>query len=309
MKADRQWGNMNGPIRWHRKRRLDCNGDFELWPGFVESMALPEVRPSGHTQETSRFRMDSKRKEVQLIEVIPICEWMVMWLLDSSNWVREEHYLVVRQSPLGEARTLFRCQTVPIGHDKYVICWVSLFVNMLAPAVDTLGAVESASSCKAFHFWLCNLRVSERGGSEPGRRSGMPGEYTWITASGEVCSGGGGGGVRDILTLGATIFDNQLASAKVVWMIFLRVGVCIGLLGVTVEGMTDGVWDRPQVLEGCAGSSSGSCGRWVSTWKPWMTATGVPRHEGSARWRGLALPWANWFKSGLLNIPLPLHIY
>jgi hypothetical protein len=30
-------------------------------------------------------------------------------------------YLVVRQSQLGEARTLFGCQTVPIGCDKYVI--------------------------------------------------------------------------------------------------------------------------------------------------------------------------------------------
>jgi len=32
-----------------------------------------------------------------------------------------EHYLVVRQSQLGEARTLFGCQTVLIGRDKDVI--------------------------------------------------------------------------------------------------------------------------------------------------------------------------------------------
>ena len=40
-----------------------------------------------------------------------------------------------------------------------------------------------------------------------------------------------------------------------------------------------------------------------------MTATGTPRHRGSTGRRGLALPWANRFKSGLLDIPLPLHIY
>ena len=40
-----------------------------------------------------------------------------------------------------------------------------------------------------------------------------------------------------------------------------------------------------------------------------MTATGTPRHAGSTGRRGLALPWANRFKSGLLDIPLPLHIY
>ena len=47
-------------------------------------------------------------------------------------------YLVVRQSQLGEARSLFGCQTVPIGRDKYVIRSVSLFVHMVAAAVDTL---------------------------------------------------------------------------------------------------------------------------------------------------------------------------
>jgi len=40
-----------------------------------------------------------------------------------------------------------------------------------------------------------------------------------------------------------------------------------------------------------------------------MTATGTPRHAGSTGLQGLALPWANRFKSGLLDIPLPLHIY
>ena len=39
---------------------------------------------------------------------------------------------------------------------------------------------------------------------------------------------------------GATTFDNQLASEEVVWMFFLRVGVRIGLLGVTVESISSG---------------------------------------------------------------------
>jgi len=37
-----------------------------------------------------------------------------------------------------------------------------------------------------------------------------------------------------------------------------------------------------------------------------MTTTGTPRHEGSTGRQGLALPWANRFKSGLLDIP-PYH--
>jgi len=40
-----------------------------------------------------------------------------------------------------------------------------------------------------------------------------------------------------------------------------------------------------------------------------MTATSTARHEGSTGRRCLALPWGNRFKSGLLDIPLPLHIY
>ena len=50
-----------------------------------------------------------KRKEVQLMSRIPTWEW-----------------------------TVFGCQTVPIGGDKYVIRSVSLFVHMVAAAVDTL---------------------------------------------------------------------------------------------------------------------------------------------------------------------------
>jgi len=95
------------------------------------------------------------------------------------------------------------------------------------------------STCKAFDFWLCNPRVSGSGGSGPGRPSGMPRECTWITAREEACSEGGGG-VPDISILGTNAFDDQLASEEVVWTFFLRVGVRIGLLGATLEGITDG---------------------------------------------------------------------
>jgi hypothetical protein len=47
-----------------------------------------------------------KCKEVQL-----------MYLSPPGNG----HYLIVRQSQLGEGRTVFGYQTVPIGRDKYVI--------------------------------------------------------------------------------------------------------------------------------------------------------------------------------------------
>jgi hypothetical protein len=62
----------------------------------------------------------------------------IICLSDSPNWVRQGHYLHVRQSQLGEARSLFGCQTVPIGRDKYVIHSVSLFIHMVAAAVNTL---------------------------------------------------------------------------------------------------------------------------------------------------------------------------
>jgi hypothetical protein len=94
------------------------------------------------------------------------------------------------------------------------------------------------STCKAFNFWLCNHRVSGRGGSGPGRPSGMPRECPWITPR-EVYSEGGGG-VPDIQILGANDFDDQLAREEVIWTFFLRVGVRIGLLGVTVESISRG---------------------------------------------------------------------
>jgi hypothetical protein len=54
-----------------------------------------------------------------------------------------------------------------------------------------------------------------------------------------VCSEGVCG-IPDIQILGATACDDLLASEQVVRTFFLRVGDFTGLLGATVEGITDG---------------------------------------------------------------------
>ena len=91
----------------------ECSGDVYLKRGFSGSTGLPNG-PSGHSQETSGFSMYLRRPEVQLMCRIPTWEW-----------------------------TVFGCQTVPIGCDKYVIRSVSLFVHMVAAAVDALCEQEN----------------------------------------------------------------------------------------------------------------------------------------------------------------------
>jgi hypothetical protein len=66
----------------------------------------------------------------------------------------------------------------------------------------------------------------------------MPRECTWITARVEARSERGC--TSSILILGATAIDDPLASEQVVWTFFLRVGVRIGLLEVTVESISSG---------------------------------------------------------------------
>ena len=66
----------------------------------------------------------------------------------------------------------------------------------------------------------------------------MPRECNWITNREEARSEGGC--TSYIQILGATAIDDLLASEQVVWMFFLRVGVRIGLLGVTVESISSG---------------------------------------------------------------------
>jgi len=164
-----------------------------------------------------------------------------------------------------------------------------------------------ASTCTAFDIWLWNARVSGRGDSGPGRPSGMPRECTWIMATEEACSEGGC--TSSIQILGSTDIEDLLASEQVVWSFMLRVGDCTGLLGATMEGITDGVWDRPQALDSRARCHGGSWGRTVhQRWGRWMTATGQPRHEGSTGRRGLAYFDANCFISRLLDIPSHLSV-
>jgi hypothetical protein len=66
-----------------------------------------------------------------------------------------------------------------------------------------------------------------------------PGNVPQSTAREEACSEGGGS-IPDIQILGATAFNDLLAGEQVVGTFFLRVGDCTGLLGATVEGITDG---------------------------------------------------------------------
>ena len=66
----------------------------------------------------------------------------------------------------------------------------------------------------------------------------MPRECTWITAREEARSVGGCTTYIEILE--ATAIDDLLASEQVICTFFLRVGVRIGLLGVTVESISSG---------------------------------------------------------------------
>jgi len=146
----------------------------------------------------------------------------VIWLSDSPNWVWQ-----VRDS-LSE-----------------LICtkwWQLRWTHCVSwRQRDCLGTSPRilASTCNAFNIWLCNPRVSGRGGSGPGSSSGMPWECTWITAMEEVYSDGGGG-VPDVPILAANAFHDQLASEEVVWTFFLTVAVRIRLLGVTEESISSG---------------------------------------------------------------------
>jgi hypothetical protein len=66
-----------------------------------------------------------------------------------------------------------------------------------------------------------------------------PGNVQGSTAREEACSEGASG-IPDIQILGATAFDDLLASEQVVGTFVLRVGDCTGRLGVTIQGISDG---------------------------------------------------------------------
>jgi len=123
--------------------------------------------------------------------------------------------------------------------------WVWQVNDSLRERIRTHGGSHSGDTgsrrnrvdLQRIRLWLCNPRVSGRGGSRPGRPSGIPPGCSWITVRVEVGSEGGGG-VADILILRAISFHDLLASEVVVWTFFLRVGVRIGQLAVTVVSIS-----------------------------------------------------------------------
>jgi len=93
----------------------------------------------------------------------------------------------------------------------------------------------------------------------------------------------------DIQTLGATAFDHLLASNEVVAAFALRIGECTGLLGATVEEIT---LASPGDTDQSAGRDEQGAAVVVAADEllqgdAGMTATGLPRPEGSAWTAGL----------------------
>jgi len=111
-----QWVNTGVPIQGHIKRVFRNTIEMSLFEARILRILGPAggYGLSGHAQQTRKFSMYITCEEVQWMCCIP---------------PGKGHYLVIRQFQLGEGRLLFGCQTVPIGCDKYVICWVSLVVQ------------------------------------------------------------------------------------------------------------------------------------------------------------------------------------
>jgi hypothetical protein len=82
-----------------------------------------------------------------------------------------------------------------------------------------------------------------------------PGNVPVSTAREVACSEGGSG-MPDIQILSATAYNVLLANEEVIRTHFLKVGDYPGLLQVTVDGISDGERNRPQVLDRQIGSSS-----------------------------------------------------
>jgi len=159
----------------------------------------------------------------------------IICLSDSFNWVRQGRYLVVRQSQLGVMRTSFA--STAYSYTWWQPWWIHCELESDKSQLGTRPGIL-ASTYKAFDFWPCNPRVSGRSGSGPGRPSDEPRECTRITAMEEARSEGGSTSYIQILR--ATAIDDLLASEVVIWSFSLRVGVRIGLLGVTVESIASG---------------------------------------------------------------------
>jgi len=140
--------------------------------------------------------------------------------------------------------------------------------------------------------------VSERGGSGPGRSSGMPWDCTWITAREEARSDGGC--TSYIQILGATAIDDLLASDQVIWMFFLRVGVHIGLLGVTMDSISSGEIGRTHWTGEQGAAAATDRKRFPRVY--WCKHCWIAEISNEYRTVRLGPIVANRFKSGLLDI-------
>jgi len=196
-------------------------------------MVPPEDGPSRHSQETSGFSMNSRHGDS--IDVsYPHVGMDITSLSDSPNWVGQGCYLFISPNRVWQV-----CDSLSelIRTTWWQLRWTHCKLETDRSCLGTRPGIL-ASTCKAFDFWLCNPRVSGRGGSGLGRPSGMLRECTWITAREEACSESGC--TFYVHILGATAIYYLLASEQVVWTFFLRVGVHTGLLGVTVESISSG---------------------------------------------------------------------
>jgi len=116
------------PIPWHTKRV--CRNSKQM---ISISIVVGILRIHGTTGGWTVWALSGQQRIRHVFKA-----WRFNWCVVSP--CGNGHYFVVRQSQLGEARMVFGCQTVPIGRDKYVIRSASLFVHMVAAAVDTLWA-------------------------------------------------------------------------------------------------------------------------------------------------------------------------
>jgi len=83
----------------------------------------------------------------------------------------------------------------------------------------------------------------------------------------------------DIQLLGATTFDHLLASEEVVEAFAIQLGECQGLLGASLEGISEGE-GNPRMLNAWVGAAAVVAAEEWHCDGAWMTATGSPRHEG-----------------------------
>jgi len=93
----------------------------------------------------------------------------------------------------------------------------------------------------------------------------------WGTQNGEPSPG--------IQLLGAAAFDHLWASEEVVEAFVIWLGKCQGLLGAWLEGITESE-RNPRTLNARAGAAAVVAAEEWHSDGAWMTATGLPRHEG-----------------------------